>query len=216
MVVKSKSLERIEERMKDVAEDPVRYQVLDSVKRFKTSWIELGQSLYSVWKDKLYKGWGYSKFDFYTSKEIGVRKQTAMKLLKSYYFLEKEEPHYLEKSYVEEADASRVPTYDAVDVLRRAKTKKVLDGEDYRQLKSKVFEKGRDAGEVKRDLTQLIKEREELEPGEAREKRKQATIKRFLSTLKALKRDVQVLKLLPAGLLKDIDSIIRKVEREIA
>ncbi|MBN1871560.1 MAG: hypothetical protein JW800_03210 [Candidatus Omnitrophica bacterium] len=212
--MKNRSLEKIEERMKSV-EDPIRYKVLDSVKRFKTSWVELGQALYSVWKDKLYKSWGYGTFDLYTSKEIGIRKQTAMKLLKSYYFLEKEEPRYLEKEYTDETSASQMPNYDAVDVLRRAKNKKTLDNEDYRELRAKVFEKGKDAKEIKKDLTQLIKEREELEPEEAMEKRRQAMIKRLLSTLKALKRDAEVLKLLPSGLIKEIDMLAKKIEREI-
>ena len=83
----TKSLQNIEEKMKGLDENSLRYHILESAKSFKTSWVELGRSLYSVWKDKLYKEWGYSTMDAYTGKEIGIRKQTAMKLLKSYYFL---------------------------------------------------------------------------------------------------------------------------------
>ncbi|MDD5595453.1 MAG: hypothetical protein PHY94_04300, partial [Candidatus Omnitrophica bacterium] len=100
-VAKSKSLENIEEKMGQLDENSFRYHVLENAKGFKSSWIELGRSLYTVLKDKLYKEWGYGSFDIYTVKEIGIRKQTAMKLLRSYYFLEKEEPAYLKSDYMQ-------------------------------------------------------------------------------------------------------------------
>ena len=53
--IKTKTLENIERLMENTNSDAVRYRVLQSAKNFKTSWIELGQSLYTVWKDKLYR-----------------------------------------------------------------------------------------------------------------------------------------------------------------
>ena len=212
---KTKSLEKIEQKMEGMDRDSLRYRTLDSAKKFKTSWIELAQALYSVWKDKIYKKWGYAMFDAYTSKEIGIKKQTAMKLLKSYYFLEKEEPSYLGEDYAGSADAASVPTYEAVNVLRLAKNKKAIKSDDYARLKDKVFQKGRDAGEVRRDLTALIKERQELEPGEAKKKREIATVRRFLSAIKSLKRDIELQKLLPSTLLREVDNLIKKIESEI-
>ena len=192
----TKTLERIEGRMKDLEEGSVRYKILESAKNFKTSWVELGQSLYSAWKDKLYKDWGYATFDAYTSKEIGIKKMTAMKLLKSYYFLEKEEPSYL----VNDAEGSRspaaLPTMDAVNLLRLAKNKSTLDKSDYATLKRDVLEMGKDAREVKKDLTTMMREREELEPEEARRRRKTAIIKRLLGALRTLKADIEASKML--------------------
>ena len=91
-VVKSKSLSKIEDRMKTIDEGSYRYQVLNVCRRFKTCWIELGQSLYAVHRDKQYQDWGYLTFEGYCGTELGVLNQTAMKLLKSYQFLETEEP----------------------------------------------------------------------------------------------------------------------------
>ena len=91
----TRTLDRIDSQMQGVEEGSVRHLALRSAKNFKTSWVELGRALYTVWKDKCYKAWGYITFDAYTAKEIGIKKQTAMKLLKSYYFLEKEEPAVL-------------------------------------------------------------------------------------------------------------------------
>ena len=213
---KTKSLRNIEEKMEGVDVDSLRYHILENAKNFKTSWIELGRSLYTVWKDKLYKDWGYGSIDIYTAKEIGIKKQTAMKLLRSYYFLEKEEPAYLKKEFVDTAEATQVPSYEAIDVLRMAKSKKGLDEEDYASIKKEIFEKGRDAREVKRDLSSLIRERQELDPEEAYQKKRSAAVKRLIGTLKALKQEVELQKLLPAALIKETASLIKKLEEELS
>jgi hypothetical protein len=214
--LKTKSLSAIEEKMTGLDTESLRYQILQNAKSFKTSWIDLGQALYSVWKDKLFKDWGFITFDAYTSKEIGIRKNTAIKLLKTYYFLEKEEPHLLNKDYVKTKDASEVPSYESVDVLRLAKKKQLLDEDDYRRFKKDIFEKGRDGREVKKDLTALIKQREELEPDEARKKRREMTIRRLLSSLKSLKRELEVTKILPSDVLKQTNTLIHRIEAEIS
>jgi regulator of replication initiation timing len=213
--IKTKSIEAIEQKMQGVEENSLRYHILESAKNFKTSWVDLGQSLYSVWRDKLFKEWGFNQFDAYVSKEIGIRKQTAMKLLKSYYFLEKEEPQYLKEDYVESADAASVPGYESIDLLRQARNKKELDSEDYNNLKEEIFQKGKDFREVKKGLTALIRERKELDPEEAREKRRLSTLKRFLSTLVSLKREIEADKLLPSTIVRDTADLIKRIESEI-
>ncbi len=212
---KTKSLQNIENKMASLEEGSLRYHVLESAKNFKSSWIELGRSLYSVYKDKLYKDWGFITFEAYTSKEIGIRKPTAMKLLRSYFFLEKEEPAYLRDDYAESVDASKLPSYEAIDLLRKAKNKKSLDAEDYHKLRKDIFENGKDTKEVKRDLTALIRERQELEPEEAYKKRRTATLKRFLGSLKGLKQEAELAHLLSAPLIKEAQELIRKIEAEI-
>ncbi len=214
--LKTKSLQDIEQKMEGMDVNSLRYQVLQSAKHFKTSWIELGRALYSVWKDKMYKGWGYNNFDNYAAGELGIRKQTAMKLLRSYYFLEKEEPLYLRQDYAQSQDAAKVPSYESIDLLRMAKNKKTLDDKDYSNLKKEIFEKGKDVREVKRDLTALIRQRQELEPEEAWQKRKIATVRRFLGTLKSLKQEIEVSKLLPSSIIKEAADLIRKLEAEIS
>jgi len=209
---KPKSIQNIEEKMESLDTNSLRYHILESAKNFKISWIELGRSLYSVWRDKLYKDWGFSTFDIYTAKEIGIRKPTAMKLLRSYYFLEKEEPAYLKNDYTE---AAKVPSYEAVDLLRKAKDKKTLDAQDYSKLKKEIFEDGKDIQSVKRDLTSLIRQREELEPQEAYKRKRVATLRRFIGSLKALKQEAEISKLLPMALIKDAGELIKKIEQEL-
>lgn len=212
---KTKAIQKIERKMEGLDESSIRYRVLQSVVNFKTSWIDLGQALYSVWKDKLYRDWGYLTFEAYSAKEIGIRKDTAMKLLRSYYFLEKEEPAYLKREAGEPSDAANLPSYEAVNLLRLAKNKKEIGDSDYESLKKNVFEKGKDARDVRKDLTTLIRQREELDPQEARNRRKSSAVKRVVATLKALKNDIEIAKLLPSSTIKDIKDLIAKLEEEI-
>jgi len=213
--MKTKSLKNIESAMEELDASSMRHKVLQAAKDFKTSWIDLGQALYSVWKDKLYKNWGYAQFDTYTAKEIGIKKPTALKLLRSYYFLEREEPRYLRREYNAEADTNTLPSYEAIDLLRRAGAKKTIDKEDYNRIKTNIFERGKDARDVKKDLTSLIREREELEPEEARKKKRTALIKRFLGSLKAIKTEVAISKMHPMQIIKDADKLIAKLESEL-
>ncbi|MDD5668624.1 MAG: hypothetical protein PHE58_01140 [Candidatus Omnitrophica bacterium] len=215
MIARTNSLESLEERMKGVEPDSLRYQILDKVKSFKTSWVDLGQVLYTVWKDKLYKGWGYAQFESYTAKEIGIKKPTVMKLLRSYYFLEKEEPEYLKNTIQNPENVVAIPSLEAVDTLRLAKNKKVLDEDDYTSIKKDVLENGKDVKEVKKDLTSMIRQREELDPEEAREKKKTASLRRFLGVLRTIKQEIETQKLLPMPLLKETDALIKKIEAEI-
>jgi len=211
----TRTMENIDRKLESAEEGSARHKVLSSAKSFKTSWFDLGQSLYSVWRDRLFKDWGYATFEAYTSKEIGIKKPTAMKLLKSYYFLEKEEPNYVEKAAISPENPALVPTYDAVNLLRLAKNKKTLDGGDYAHLRREVLEMGRDAGLVKKDLTSLMKQREELQPDEARHKKRMTVLKRLITSLKSLRTDIENSKLLPVSTVKEISNLIHKIELEI-
>ena len=212
----TKSVREIEEKMENLEESSLRYQILQTAKNFKTSWIELGRALYSVWKDKQYKEWGYLKFDTYVTKEVGIRKQTAVKLLKSYYFLEKEEPDYLKADYAQASDAAKLPGYESIDLLRLAKNKKTLNEDEYNNLKKDIFEKGKDPHQIRKDLTAMIKQREELDPEEARQKRKIAKIRRFLGILKSLKEEIELSKLVSSPVIKEAANLIKKLEAELA
>lgn len=210
--LKTKSIRSIEEKMEHLDSNSLRYQILKNTKIFKSSWIELGQALYTTWKDKRYKEWGYSTFEAFSSKEIGLRKNTALKLLKSYYFLEQKEPHYLSTDYVDQTNAAGMPTYESVNLLRQASNHKELNDDDFLKIKDKILTKGGDAREVKKDLTALIKQREELSPEEARNKKKMTQLKRLLSTLKSLRDEIKISKTLPAQLIKDTEKLIDKLE----
>ncbi len=212
---KTKAIKNIEQKMEEMTPDSLRYKVLESAKDFKTSWIDLGQILYTVWKDKLYKDWGYSEFDAFTSKEIGIQRQTALKLLRSYSFLESSEPRYLKKDYVEGAAATQVPTYEAVDVLRRASNNKDIGERDYSKIKKYVLEDGKGARDVQKDLTKIIRDNEQLEPEEKHQKKRITRLRRFLSLLRSIKVEIQSSNDLPAKISLQADKLIGMIEEEV-
>jgi len=214
--MKTKAISALEEKIQTTDASTVRHTVLQNAKSFKTSWIGLGQILYTVWRDKLYKNWGFTTFEAYTSKEIGIRKQTAFKLLQSYRFLEREEPRYLGKNHNEKAAPANIPTCDSVNVLRLALKKKGLDTTDYARLKENVLEKGKDARDVKKDLASLIREREVDEPEVARKKRRLVLIKRLISALKSVAKEIRFSKMLPVAIANDADKVISSLETEIS
>ncbi|MFH1360844.1 MAG: hypothetical protein ABIJ41_07450 [Candidatus Omnitrophota bacterium] len=206
----TRSIDIIDQRMVGLDAQSFRYHVLKTAKTFKTSWIDLGRALYAVWKDKKYKEWGYQTFETYTAKEIGIRKATSIKLLRSYSFLEKEEPEYLKDDHSQPEGVSSLPSYESIDILRLAKNKKISDNE-YNALKEKVFKKGKEAHELRRDLTSIIREREELSSQEAFEQKKEKHVKRLLGTLKLLEREISESKSLPHAILKDIQVLIKRI-----
>jgi len=213
--MKTKIIEKIERKMEELDEKSIRYKILKDAKTFKTSWIDLGQTLYEAWKRKMYKDWGFEEFDSYLKKEIGIRKETALKLLRSYSFLEREEPQYLKKEHNEGQQTVAVPSYESVDILRKAKQKEEITDSEYGAIRKYVLVDGKDEKQVKKDITELLKRKEEDSPFEARRKKRIIILKRTISSLKSLKREVALTKMLPDKIIKDVDRIILEIEQKL-
>jgi hypothetical protein len=196
-------------------DEVLRTQILDYSKRFKTSWLELGQNLYSVWRDKLFQAWNFDKFEDYCEQEVGLKKSIALKILKSYIFIEEEEPAYLNKDFNEDREPPRVPGYEEINVLRNARNKKELTKDDYHHLRNQVFEKGQQAGDLRKELATIMKERKPVDPEEERDKRKAIALKRIVHNLKVFKKDMDTLQLIPDDLISESEALALKLEEHI-
>ena len=196
-----------------LAED-LRLQLAEQAKAFKTSWVYLGQGLYSVWRDKLFHGWGHEKFEDYVATELGLKKPLAMKLVKTYFFVEQEEPAYLKKEFSEAREAAVIPSYESLDVLRLARRNKDVNKEDYVKLRKAVFEKGKDDAAVRKDLTAMIRERKPVNPEEEREQRQQQSIKKFVTALKSFHQDMETLRLIDADIVQEAEELLKKLEEK--
>ncbi|MBI4845830.1 MAG: hypothetical protein HY810_05085 [Candidatus Omnitrophica bacterium] len=212
----TRALERIEASMAEVEKGSLRYMILECAKNFKSSWINLGQYLMSVKRDKTFKEWGYLTFEAYCAKEIGIRKQTGMKLLRSYSFLEQEEPEYIKKEYLDSAQINNIPTYEAVNTLRQVKSNKDLGIADYERMKQQIFEEGREDKEVKDSYQLMLKAVKEADPEQARAERRVKHVRRMLGALKSIKREMEIDKFLSASTIKELEKVISKVESELA
>lgn len=199
----------------DGINNKIRDEIVEYTKDFKISWLNLGRHLYAVWQDKLFYGWGFEKFEDYTEKELGLKKSICLKLLKAYLFIETDEPLYLEKDFSQNREAVKVPGYEEVGVLRLAKAKKEILADDYAKLRHEAFEKGAVAADLRKDLTAIMKERKPVNPEEEREIRNEMAIKKLLTAIENFKRDMEVLKLIPANLLEEIQAWKGKLEKVI-
>lgn len=206
--------EQKKQRQPDVLSTTLRDQLVQYSKDFKTSWVNLGQNLFTAYRDKIYYTWGFEKFEDYTEQELGLTKQISLKLLKTYYFLEEEEPQYLQTAFTERGPDS-IPSFDAVNILRGAKKNKDLTKDDYSKIRKDIFENGKDAAEVRKDLTALMKERKVVDPDEEREKRNVQTVRKLLSAIRSFKKDAETLKLLPDELIEEADGLMQKLQQEI-
>ncbi len=199
----------------DFINDTLREQLLQFSKDFKTSWLSLGQNLYSVWRDKIYHTWGYEKFEDYTEEELGLKKELSLKLLKTYFFLEQEEPQFLTEGFDDARKVGTIPNYDAINVLRLAKNNKELTKADYIRIKKDIFEEGKDASEIRKDLTALMRERKAVDPDEERQLRNEAAIRRLLNAIRSFQKDMDSLKLVPQELVHEAEDLMKKLEAEI-
>lgn len=199
--------------MEALEPNSLRYRVLNSAKDFKSSWIELGQALFTVYKEKKFKDWGYLTFEAYCTKEVGVRQATGLKLLRSYSFLEHEEPSYLRKMTEEEPKPSEIPSVESVNALRLVKASDRVPARDYEKLREEVLDKAGEETEVKKKVRYLLQTYPSQKSEAAGDpvKKKDAAVKKILTQLRAAKMELGDLKF-PAVVLKEVDALIERLE----
>ena len=207
---KSKSIRNLEDRMGNLEPDSLRFRVLDAAKSFKSSWIELGQFLFTVYKDKLYRDWGYQTFEAYCGKEIGIRQNTAVKLLKSYSFLEKEEPEYVKPEAMSERKPDRIPSFEAVNSLRLAHENERVSEDQYEDLRQDILEEAKEDSEIKKKIKYILKSGGKTPQASAADE-KGASLKKLTLYLKNYKNDVSVLEI-PPKILRKLDELLEILE----
>lgn len=136
---KSKGEIVIERLMQELDPGSERYRVLESARRFKSSWVELGEKLLLVQKDGAFREWGYESFEDYCSREVRIKKPTAQKLTLAYRYMEQEEPELLARR----TELKPLPDYRSVDLLRQAKEEKNFSEEEYAGLRQAIVEEER-------------------------------------------------------------------------
>lgn len=110
-----RALAALEEQHGD---DPERAGLLRLSRRFKASWLELGEALSDVKRSKSWERWGYDSFENYAKNELKLRGDTVDKLTGGYMFLHKRAPEVLRRDPLE-----ALPTMKAIDYLRKVEAK---------------------------------------------------------------------------------------------
>lgn len=212
--MKSKSLTRIEEKLQTLDDSSYRYKVLETCRRFKTSWIELGEALFACHRDKMYLEWGYVTFEGYCAKELGIKQPTAAKLLKSYHFLETEEPSYIEKVRGEVVPEEKHPDLESVNLLRLARNNKKFDEGQYRKIRKQVLDDAREPQDVRKEIKLLSDRGPEKKPDEVRAERRVKFLKSLIRQLENYKLEAMANKFLPPRLIDTLDELTQAVEKE--
>lgn len=201
----------------ETAIENLREKTLEVARRHKASWIELGQYLFSIHKDKLYKTWGFLTFETYCRKELRIKETTAAKLLRSYCFLEKEEPGLAKAALPESEEEmpSVIPHYESVNLLRLAKDHKNIAPHDFAEIRNAVINKGHEPKEVRAQVKKFLSEQEVKDPVEMRRSRRNAAIKRIVSVISMAKKELENEHLLPDYLLKQMAQLVEKLRDQI-
>jgi hypothetical protein len=180
-----------------------RYEVLDKAKRFKSSWVELGEKLLQVSSKGRFREWGYQSFEEYCVQEIRIKRGTAEKLTMAYRFMEKEEPQLLSAR----EELKPLPDYRSIDLLRKAKEEKGFSEAEYDGLRKSVVEEERSHPTVLKKYKEVAALREEVNPV--------APLKASISAAKRLDASLRGLSDPPAIYLQQVGEMILHLEDEL-
>lgn len=134
------------------ADDPERADVVARVRRFKASWIELAEALSDVKRSSRYTRWGYDSFEAYAKRELRLKPDTVDKLLGSFSFLRKRAPEVLERDGV----ARAIPSYQAIDFLRRAEESEEAPKEAVAELRKRVIDDGAGLPQLQKQFKDVV------------------------------------------------------------
>lgn len=154
-VRQTKAEAAIEGRMTQLEPGTERYETLEVARRFKTSWVELGERLFQVLRKKLFAAWGFDSFEDYCSQEIRIKPKTAEKLTASFGFLKEQEPAVLRRDGLERP----FPDLEAVELIRKAREENQLDEESYQRIKAMALDEA-PLNALRREVREALPPRE--------------------------------------------------------
>lgn len=134
------------------ADDPERAELLHRARRFKSSWLELAEALTEARKGGAWKRWGYESFEAYAKTELHLRQETVDKLTGSFLFLQRRAPEVLARDGV----SAPIPSYQSVDLLRRAESKDDVPREKVQEIRKRVLEDGAPLPRISRELRDTV------------------------------------------------------------
>jgi hypothetical protein len=129
------AVSRLDARIGELPEGSLRRKVLESARRFKASWVDLGRMLAQVRREEAWREWGHASFEDYCTKELFLRRATAEKLALSYGFLERHEPEMARAR-----DVRSAPPFEVIEVLSRAEAAGRLDRATWGELRDGVMD----------------------------------------------------------------------------
>lgn len=133
--LKSSAIESIEQTLAQVDPESPRGLVLDSARRFKTNWAELGQRLAQVLDKSMHLDWGYGSFEHYVHAELSIKKETAYKLVRSFSLVKEKRPEI-----VQAQDWNKLPQVEVIDYLTKRRKEEAVNDEQFTELTSQAID----------------------------------------------------------------------------
>ncbi len=198
---KTSGEQHIEGLMRQLDPQSQRYQVLETARKFKSSWVELGEQLLKVSNQQLFQAWGYTSFEDYCSREVRIKQPTAQKLTLAYRYLEKEEPQLLAR----QAELKPLPDYRSVDLLRQAREVPELTEEDFQKLRQTVLEEDRSHPTARKRFKELV-------PGQEPAADPRVQLKTGIGAARRLASALREIPDLPAEFLPPLEDLLAYLE----
>jgi hypothetical protein len=187
--------------------DPERAEMIARVRRFKASWFELGESLTEVKRSEGYKKWGYASFEDYCKKELHLKSDTADKLTGSFAFLRNKAPEVLRR----DGRDAPIPTYQAVDFLRRAEEESQAPEETLTELRRHVLDEGTPLPKITRLYREALFPVDTEEQTEKRLQTLSTTISRLVELMAQARAD----KLVPEQLCAEVEEPLARLANHL-
>ncbi|MDP9148437.1 MAG: hypothetical protein M3O36_00630 [Myxococcota bacterium] len=149
---RTKTEAALEEAEHAYADDPERAELLRRARVFKASWIELAEGLAAAKRAGRWKAWGYDSLESYARTELHLRAETVDKLTGSYSFLKRRAPAVLERDALREP----IPSYQAVDFLRRAEASENAPRDAVEEIRRRVLDEGAPAATMSRAYGKVV------------------------------------------------------------
>jgi hypothetical protein len=133
-----------------------RYRVLKAARDFKSSWVTLAELIHQVEQMQKYADWGFDSLEQYCVEELRISPRTAQKLLKSFRFLQENEPDVVTQREEDPRDRPPIPDVAQVSFLARARTDQGLPEPVYRKLRDAAFRHGATVTELRSQLKEAV------------------------------------------------------------
>ncbi len=199
-------LARSEEALRN--QDPERAEAIARVRRFKAGWYELASTLTSLRKSEQWKRWGHSTFEDYYRRELHLRRETVEKLTGSFAFLQKRAPQVLDRDGRE----GPLPSYQAVDFLRRAEEESGAGDDTLNELRGKVLDEAMPLSQLARRYNEVLFPLNPEAQGEKRRHSLRSTAARLIELLAQAREDGAVAAELAAEIEEPLQRLVSKLE----
>ena len=201
---------KIDQQLEELDPQSLRYQVLVSLRKFRSSWVELGKLLTDVAYGGDYKDWGYDDFEVYCASELGLKKPTVKKLMVSYNYMKSYEPDRLRSENVSEKGYD-VPDYQTVELLKKARENDNINEEEKEELHRMAFENNTDEGILRKEIRERMRPADPEDIDRANFNRRRE-IEGILRTARTLRQKLAEAHSIPEGIKAKIEEALLELE----